>query len=210
MTNEPTESRAAPQPDPQARVRRRFLKRLAIVAGLLAAYPVVRHGFGPASPKTGAAWRATPPWPTLDAVLQHLFPAGPDAPGAEEIGALDYLHAALGNPLADGKDEPFVSRGAGWLDELARSETGKSFASLDEIARESVLRRVERSPEGARWLSLLLTYLLEALLADPVYGGNPRGVGWTWLEHQPGYPAPSPDKVWWRLGGRPGFRHKAA
>ena len=39
---------------------------------------------------------------------------------------------------------------------------------------------------GRAWLSLLLYYIFEALLSDPVYGGNPDGIGWQWLEHQPG------------------------
>jgi len=46
---------------------------------------------------------------------------------------------------------------------------------------------------------MLLTYILEALLTDPVYGGNPNGIGWTWLQHQPGFPTPTEDKKYYKL-----------
>ena len=46
---------------------------------------------------------------------------------------------------------------------------------------------------------IILTYLLQALLTDPVYGGNPNGVGWKWLHHQPGFPRPPKDETYFKL-----------
>ncbi len=192
-------------PAARAPARRRLLKQMAIVAGLVAAYPAWRH-FSPSPPQ--AVWRTEPPWATLDAVLAHLFPAAPDAPGAVDIHALDYLYNALGH--ADGESRDFIVQGAGWLDDLTQTDAHRPFVMLDEAAREAALRKIEASDAGSRWLSLLLTYLLEALLADPVYGGNAGGAGWAWLEHRPGFPTPTPDKVWWRLGNPVRVRHKAA
>ncbi len=77
------------------------------------------------------------------------------------------------------------------------------------MQREALLRRIEQSRAGGNWLSLLLTYLLEALLADPVYGGNPDAIGWRWLEHQPGFPTPPADRTWYRLAARARSRYKA-
>ena len=48
--------------------------------------------------------------------------------------------------------------------------------------------------EGENWVSTLLFYICEALLTDPIYGGNPNGIGWAWLAHQPGFPRPSPEQ----------------
>jgi gluconate 2-dehydrogenase gamma chain len=192
--------------------RRTFISRLAAVAGLLAACPSaalagLREQAGRAPVTTG--WLAADPWKTLDAVQQHLFPAADDTPGATDIGALRYLHNAIENPEADGEDRTFIFNGVGWLNDLSQKDYQQPFVALDEAQRETVLRRIEQSRAGRNWLSLLLTYLLEALLADPVYGGNPHGIGWEWLEHQPGYPTPPPDKVWYRLGRRVTFQRKA-
>ena len=93
--------------------------------------------------------------------------------------------------------------------ELSRDEYRRCFVELDELQRESVLRIIEQSEAGRNWLSLLLTYLLEALLADPVYGGNPDGLGWKWLEHQPGYPTPPQDKSWYKLTAPVRYQRKA-
>ncbi|WJW75980.1 gluconate 2-dehydrogenase subunit 3 family protein [Thiohalobacter sp. IOR34] len=185
--------------------RRQFISRLGLLGGLAAACP----------PAALAALRANAepmpaeePWRTLAAVQAQLFPPGPGIPGAREIGALRYLRQALENPAAAGADLAFVRDGAGWLNDLARKTRQRDFAQLDAAGRETLLRRIERSRAGSRWLSLLLDYLLEALLADPVYGGNPDGSGWRWLEHQPGYPTPMPDKRWFQLAARRFSRHK--
>ncbi|MCG6864018.1 MAG: gluconate 2-dehydrogenase subunit 3 family protein [Thiogranum sp.] len=192
--------------------RRTFLNRLTCLGALMAVYPAsalaALREAASESPDTGA-WSAADPWMTLNAVQQHLFPAATDAPGAVDIGALRYLHNAIENPDADGEDRTFIVNGVGWLNDLTQDKYQRPFAGLDEQQRDIVLRRIEDSRAGRNWLSLLLTYLLEALLADPVYGGNPQGIGWQWLEHQPGYPTPPPNKTWYRLGERVTFHRKA-
>ncbi|TCJ12812.1 gluconate 2-dehydrogenase subunit 3 family protein [Parasulfuritortus cantonensis] len=173
--------------------RRRFLLRLA--GGSLAAlFPLA----GTAAPTLDAAAR----WRIVDAVQRHLFPSEPDAPGAAEIKALAYLRFMLGHDPDKADDGRFILQGAGWLDDMAQRLEQAPFGRLDEAGRERVLRAVEKSEAGANWLALLLLYVIEALLADPVYGGNPDGVGWRWLAHVPGYPHPPPGKRYMELRRR--------
>ena len=192
--------------------RRTFLNRVTALGTLLAACPApalaALRERSTAAPEVDA-WSGADPWKTLGAVQQHLFPASDTVPGAVDIGALRYLRNAIDNPLADGDDRTFIVDGVGWLNELTHDIYHKPFAALDEEQRETVLRRIEQSRAGRNWLSLLLDYLLEALAADPVYGGNPKGIGWRWLEHQPGFPTPPPGTVWYRLGERVTFKRKA-
>lgn len=191
--------------------RRTFLSRLTLLGAMLAAYPPARLAAVRAQTAgiDGPDGAAADPWTTLDAVQQHLFPAGEKIPGAADIGALRYLRDAIDNLDADGADRTFMFNGVGWLNDLTQADYQQPFVALDEQQRETVLRKIELNRAGSNWLSLLLTYLLEALLADPVYGGNPDGIGWAWLEHQPGYPTPPPDKVWYRVGERVTFHRKA-
>ena len=179
--------------------RRRFLQQCAALLVLAAQYPSEQL----AQAREAAAARvhgARPePWRTLAAVQEHLFPPGDDTPGASDIGAIDYLRNTLEQPGADGSDRGFIVDGVGWLNDLAREDHGAPFVDLDEAHRETLLRKVERSRAGERWLSLMLTFVLEALLADPVYGGNRDGRGWVWLEHQPGFPTPPAERAWYRL-----------
>ncbi len=149
------------------------------------------------------------PWRTLDAVFEHMFPAEADSPGSRDIRAIPYLQGMLAAPDMAPADRAFVTDGVGWLNDLARERHGEDFPALGAEARETILRQVERSRAGERWLSMLLDHLIEALLADPVYGGNPGGIGWEWLAHQPGFPRPPAEKRYFELGRPVAHRTRA-
>jgi len=131
------------------------------------------------------------PWPVLAATQNHLFPSELGAPGAREINALSYLQGVLADPRGDREEQRFILKGVDWLEDLSRQHHKTAFVDLDPIRREQVLREVANSRPGENWLSTLLLYICEALLTDPVYGGNPGGIGWAWLGHQPGFPRPT-------------------
>ena len=134
------------------------------------------------------------PWPVLAAVQDHLFPSESGAPGAREIQALAYLQGVLADPGGEPETQRFLLMGVDWLEDLARGRYQASFVDLAAVRRERLLRQVAASEQGENWLSTVLLYVCEALLTDPVYGGNPDGIGWAWLAHQPGVPRPVPDK----------------
>jgi len=135
------------------------------------------------------------PWPTIDAVQQHLFPKEDETPGAREINALGYLQFVVTDTTIDTDDREFITKGAAWLESMAHEMYKKSFIKLDEKQREKVLQRIAGSEAGENWLSTLLLYIAEALLTDPVYGGNTDQRGWKWLQHVPGFPRPPVDKT---------------
>ncbi|AFL76292.1 gluconate 2-dehydrogenase subunit 3 family protein [Thiocystis violascens] len=174
--------------------RRAFLVRLAGVSAAAL--------FGPTAARAAAAdaeQDSEHRWALLDAVQQHLFPSELDSPGAREIQALTYLRFVLADSKVDTEERRFILAGTAWLDDLSQQRANRRFLDLDEAARESLLRQVAASPQGENWLSTLLLYLMEALLTDPAYGGNPDGIGWRWLEHTPGYPRPSVATLYPRL-----------
>lgn len=137
-------------------------------------------------------------WRLLQAVQAHLFPTEAGAPGAAEIRAAVYLGLVLQVPGHDPEEAVFIREGLESLEALVRREYGRPFTGLDEGGREAVLREFEAG-EGAHWLHRILEYLLEALLTDPVYGGNPQGIGWRWLDHRPGFPRPPAAKRYYLL-----------
>ena len=132
------------------------------------------------------------PWPTLEATLEHMLPSEPESPGAAEIHALDYLRFVVADPRIDAEERNFILQGSRWLDDLARQRTNKPFIELGVDDKETLLRQITRSAAGENWVSTLLSYLLEALLTAPAYGGNTDGIGWRWLEYVPGFPLPGP------------------
>ena len=190
--------------------RREFITRLTVLGSLAASYPAaaLQQLRSEQRAEADQDWRDQDPWKTIAVVQEHLFPSTENSPGAGDIQAIVYLRNTIENPAADGEDKEFIVNGVGWLNDLSQERYQRPFADFDESERETVLRQIEQSTAGRNWLSLLLTYLLEALLADPVYGGNPNGVGWRWLEHQPGYPTPPPDKSWFKLAAPVHYRRK--
>ncbi len=138
-------------------------------------------------------------WRVIDAAMSHLFPAEPDAPGAKDAHATAWLHNGLRMPEVDDTHRRFIRNGVIELEKLSRKIQQRSFVELDAAQRETVLRRMETQPGGKAWFQEILRYILEALLSDPVYGGNPGGIGWRWLEHRPGFPRPPKEKRYFLL-----------
>lgn len=189
--------------------RRGFMARATMLASFALAYPSAaltelrRSNQNSSNLKNSTLnWQHEATWQTLFAVQEVLFPAGENIPGASDIGATAYLHNAIDNPKADGADKAFIFRGTGWLNALTQTQHKKEFVQLSFIQQDEIIQQIVQSRAGRNWVSMLLTYTLEALLADPIYGGNKNEVGWKWLQHQPGYPAPSKDKIWDHLQQR--------
>lgn len=136
----------------------------------------------------------TEPWYTLAATQQQLFPDDGDGPDARAIHATAYLKFVLDAPDTVPEDRRFILDGVDWLNRLAIARHTGVFASCTPAQQAGLLQEISRSQAGERWLSFLLTYLIEALLSDPVYGGNPDGIGWKWLQHIPGFPRPPANK----------------
>ena len=181
--------------------RREFMTRTALLGSLALSYPAAALAelrLAKDKPVT-ADWLNNPDWQTLAAVQEVLFPAAEDIPGASDIAATVYLHKTIENPNADGEDRDFIFKGIGWLDGLTQEHHKKNFVQLSVAQQEKIIQLIVKSRAGRNWVSMLLSYTLEALLSDPVYGGNKNQAGWKWLQHQPGYPAPAADKTWEQL-----------
>ena len=124
----------------------------------------------------------------MRAFAAQIIPSDDGSPGAEEAGAVHFVDRALGRPPFDGS-ATIIRAGLDGLDTRARSvESRADFAALPAAQQIAIMRDVEREPyfATARLLVVLGTF------ADPKYGGNLGGVGWTMLglDHRPTYTAP--------------------
>lgn len=188
--------------------RREFLARMSLLGSLALTYPAAslaelrKSKREKISSELQMEWQSDHVWQTLSQVQEVLFPADIDVPGAGDIGATVYLHDTIENPDADAEDKDFIFRGVGWLDDLTQEHHQQVFLKLTSTQQQEIIEVIVKSRAGRNWISTLLTYTLEALLADPVYGGNKNAAGWKWLQHQPGYPAPPADKTWHQLLSR--------
>ena len=139
------------------------------------------------------------PWSTIDVVQNHLFPSEIGSPGAKEINAITYLRNLIASPMIEQEEKDFILNGVKWLNDLSLEQHESVFVQLSYTQGSDMLHQITKTKSGRKWLSKLLTYIFEALLSDPVYGGNPDGIGWKWLNHHPGFPRPPKHKRYWDL-----------
>ncbi len=180
-------------PAPIALARRQFLKSSAALSGLslLAAISPQIYAEEAQTPAHGK-FELAPAEIRDFALLQlHLLPNDGNGPDAGQINATVYLSHVVSDESIDPVDRRFIKRGLAWMRATAQEQLNAEFFKLDDAQRESVLRQLEQSSRGESWLSVVIAYTLEALLSDPIYGGNPKEIGWRWLEHQAGFPRPS-------------------
>lgn len=183
--------------------RRAFLRQsgaAAVLLGLLGAKPsigIAEEAEDKVENDRGLADFNAHSRAVVEAVQLQLFPDDGDGPSAMQLNAFQYLTWALEDPenAADG-DKAFILKGVGWLEEQSNATQGESFIKLPLTQQDIVMKQISQTRAGENWLSLLLYYLLESLTLDPVYGGNPDGIGWKWLEHQPGFPQPVKGKTY--------------
>jgi len=123
---------------------------------------------------------------TLEAVQQVLFPEGLNAPSAKAFGATAYLANVSTHSSFLDSDLLFLQQGA---QELMNDYN--NFLTLNPKKQEKALREfVDNNHRGESWVSFVLYFTLEALLADPLYWGNRKESGWKWLNHHSGFPRP--------------------
>lgn len=130
-------------------------------------------------------------WSLLAAVQDHLIPSSPESPGAAECEATRYLDLALTGSDVDTEDSFTIRAGVVALGNLSEQSYGKPFEKIQFAEREALLRALEEDEAGEQWLSLLMSFTLEAYLGDPIYVGNRESKVWEWLDQQAGFPRPS-------------------
>ncbi|BBP44707.1 hypothetical protein THMIRHAS_00800 [Thiosulfatimonas sediminis] len=140
------------------------------------------------------------PWLSVDAVQKQLFADSVNWVSAEQLNALEYLQQKMQRPLANQEDYVFLQKGVGWLNDFARSQHNAVFVELPASHKAMLLQRIAQSQAGENWLAMLVDNLIEALLSDPVYGGNPNGIGWKAMGQTPGYPLPQAPERYFELG----------
>jgi gluconate 2-dehydrogenase gamma chain len=125
------------------------------------------------------------PFKIIASVQNILFPQNCNAPSASGFGAVNYLINVSSHPSFVKDDLLFLYRGAR---ELIEYES--KFLDISYKEQSNTIDRFSKTKIGRNWLSILLYYTIEALLSDPIYGGNRDRVGWRWLNHHAGVPQP--------------------
>ena len=153
--------------------RRKFLKKSLFISSALAL-------------SSQELFALTTPLQTLKIVQIDLFPQEM----IENANAFAYITLVLKHSRITQDNKQFLLNGAKWLNEEALNRFKKSYIQLSSAERQALLKIIALESWGENWIKIVLKYILEATLGDPVYGVNKSEFGWKWLSFEAGQPRP--------------------
>ncbi|MCK9454946.1 MAG: gluconate 2-dehydrogenase subunit 3 family protein [Sulfurimonas sp.] len=129
---------------------------------------------------------AVEPLKTLALVQEDLFPKAKEL----EVDTASYLLLILEHSRVSSAKKEFLRNGVQWLHEESLKLYGKLYYNLSQQKRQDVLQEISEYSWGEFWIESLLTYSMEALYSDAVYGVNKKDAAQKWLGFHSGEPHP--------------------
>lgn len=114
----------------------------------------------------------------INSILNHMFPTTAEFNGFDKINGIKFFIYVIKHPTFNKDDLNFLMDG---VDRFIFDHP--DFIQLSNTGKEKALREFENTTYGQNWLSTLLYYGLEAMLGDPIYGGNKNFSGWKNFNH---------------------------
>ena len=122
----------------------------------------------------------------LEEVLEIVFPKTSTMPSAKEFKALNYLVQNISHKTFDNDDKVLITDGT--KDFLSAFP---EFLTLNKKEKVELIFSIIKENDYAKsWVSKVAYYGIEALFADPIYGGNFEQIGWKSINHNVGIPRP--------------------
>lgn len=126
------------------------------------------------------------PLQTLAVVQEDLFPQKM----ITNSNALSYISIIFKHSRISADEKQFLRNGTKWLNEESVSQYDKLYTQLNSEKRQKILQIISKESWGRSWIKIVLSYIVEAVLGDPIYGINKKESGWKWLGHVSGLPRP--------------------
>lgn len=123
---------------------------------------------------------------TIKIIQNDLFPKAKEL----NVNTSNYISIILNHSRISDEDKAFLKNGVKWLNEEAVVTQGKKYTQLSAEKRQETLRNIAEKRWGESWINDMMRYIFEAMLGDPIYGGNNKEAGWKWLAYEGGNPRP--------------------
>ncbi|MFA6740407.1 MAG: gluconate 2-dehydrogenase subunit 3 family protein [Arcobacteraceae bacterium] len=122
----------------------------------------------------------------LDEIFNIIFPKTTTMPSAKEFKALEYLIKNISHKTFENEDKVLILDGT--------KDFNKSFSEFLTLnqnkKKELIFEIIKTSTYAKSWVSKLTYYGIEAMLSDPIYGGNFNQIAWKSINHAVGIPQP--------------------
>ena len=128
----------------------------------------------------------TTPKETMVTLHKDLFPKATTL----HIDTISYMSIVFHHSRIDKDEKEFLKNGVKWLNEEALNMFDDSYFKLPSQKRQLVLQTIVKIDWGENFMYKTMSYMFEAMLGDPIYGGNNKEAGWKWLNFEGGQPRP--------------------
>ncbi len=128
--------------------------------------------------------------PVLVAMADRLLPKDAWGPGAADADVGTFFRVIFADQRL-ATIHPLLKRGCSFLMRVAKAESKKAFAALDDAARDDIIRRLVDNAmrpdgfSGPTFVRIVMALTLEGFLGDPRHGGNKGGIGWKTVGFSP-------------------------
>ena len=129
---------------------------------------------------------STSPKETLEVLQNDLFPKAADM----GVNVSAYLSLILHHSRITQVEKNYLRNGVKWINETALELYSKLYTELNTGQREALLEKISEEEWGESYLKTLLSYIMEAVFSDPIYGANKTRAGQKWLGFKNGLPYP--------------------
>ena len=120
-------------------------------------------------------------------LLQHdLFPFA----DVLHVDVSGYISIILNHTRVTDEDKQFIRNGVQWLNEESVTQYRKIYITLQLKERQNILNTISKERWGESFIDEILTYTMEAVFSDPIYGVNIKRAGQKWLGFENGLPYP--------------------
>ncbi|MEA2072856.1 MAG: gluconate 2-dehydrogenase subunit 3 family protein [Campylobacterota bacterium] len=160
-------------------MKKNYSRRTFLKAGFLSSAVIIMNGCSPFAITTSRE--------TISVVQNDLFPKAQEL----KINTSEYITLLLRHSRVSDEDKEFLKNGVKWLNETAVEMHKKIYTKLPQEKRQDVLNTISDTQWGESWMYNMMTYIFEAALGDPIYGGNNKEAGWKWLKFSGGMPRPT-------------------
>jgi len=124
----------------------------------------------------------------LHIIQNILVPNDGNGPSAELVNAHSYFIWTLEDQRLPASEKEYFVEKLQDLLLLCKEKFCIKLIDLPHNDQQLFISNNIVSGWTQTYLSKMITVIFEAMLLDPVYGGNPNEIGWDWLNHIGGSP----------------------
>jgi len=126
------------------------------------------------------------PTKTIDLAAKDLFPFADEL----KVDTSAYLTLIFNHSRVTDEEKNFLRNGVKWLNEEAILLYDMVYTKLNATQRENTLKTISQQNWGESWIESILTYTMEAIFSDKIYGVNKEENAHKWLNATMGLPRP--------------------